>query len=337
MAKEVELLNVVNKSIEIRFDKSSILALLGVTLLLTTLDERAYATSPLYASVSHDHNGVPLVYYGTTFGWQYNPITIAQDAMKHYSSFKKIGNQTDLALLKNESNWLVNNAEVKGNFSMLYYHFDFTRYNMSSPWRSGMAQGQALQALTEAYQATGNKSYNNAARLLLSSLYLSEADGGVTSKTSGQGWWYEEYADENGSNPRVLNGMMYTLVAIHEYYNYTNDPSAKFLFDQGIVPLTINLPQYDSVQNGSYYDALGKPASDLYHRVHITLLSQLYTITADPVIKEYRDKWNTWYVEHKATVTPEFASPLVVIISGVLASIAFARRTRSFYTNSNGK
>ena len=34
--------------------------------------------------------------------------------------------------------------------------------------------------------------------------------------------------------PRVLNGMMWSLIGINSYYNYTRDPSAKFLFDQGV-------------------------------------------------------------------------------------------------------
>jgi heparosan-N-sulfate-glucuronate 5-epimerase len=185
----------------------------------------------------------------------------------------------------------VANAINYGNYSILEYDFPWPIYNMTPKWRSGMAQGQAIQALVKAHEITGDANYIDTAHMLLNSFFVKVKDGGVTYKTP-TGWWYEEYADIGGKESRVLNGMMYTLLGIHEYYQYTGDNNAKHLFDQGIVALKNNLSLYD--HNGySYYDILGSPAWE-YHNVHIELSGQLYNITKEKTFKEYHDKWQNF-------------------------------------------
>lgn len=133
------------------------------------------------------------------------------------------------------------------------------------------------------------------AKKLLNSFFVEVKDGGVTYKTSQNGWWYEEYADNGGKDSRVLNGMMFAVLGIHEYYEYTNDSDAKYLFDQGILSLKMSISKYDN--NGhSYYDILKNPP-EKYHKVH-KQLDMLYNITNEEIFKEYRDKWAS-YIELK--------------------------------------
>jgi hypothetical protein len=108
--------------------------------------------------------------------------------------------------------------------------------------------------LIKAHEITGDAKCIDTAHILWNSFFVEVKDGGVTYKTP-TGWWYEEYADIGGKESRVLNGMMYTLLGIHEYYQYNRDNNVKHLFDQGIVALKNNLSLYD--HNGySYYDIL---------------------------------------------------------------------------------
>ena len=102
--------------------------------------------------------------------------------------------------------------------------------------------------------------------------------------------WYEEYAHEGRAESKVLNGMIITVLGIHEYYKITQDPHAKYLYDQGIVALDRNLPKFDDF-GYSYYDILGKPASDSYHKAHIYLLEKLYSITPLEIFKAFSDRW----------------------------------------------
>lgn len=115
-----------------------------------------------------------------------------------------------------------------------------------------------------------------------------------TSSYEGRGWWYEEYAADNAGSrtSRVLNGMMFAVLAIYDYYVYTGDPAAKYLFDKGVVALRNDLPFYDD--NGySYYDILQTPASEKYHEIHIESLQRLYDITGENVFNEYYHEWST--------------------------------------------
>jgi len=238
-----------------------------------------------------DDSGIPIVDYGGYIGKQRNPVSISQQAFVYEQEYKRTGNNRSKQLLLNCADWLVNNAVRYNNYTIWEYNFPWT-YNMSPPWRSGMAQGQGVQALTKAYNLTGNEKYLKAAKTALNAFYIEVKDGGVTLKEN-DGWWYEEYADENGSNSRVLNGMIFALLGIHEYYEQTGDEDAKHLFNKGIIALKNHLSDYDT-GSWTYYDALGNLASKKYHNIHIAQLSELYNITGDPIFKEYYDKWKSY-------------------------------------------
>lgn len=241
-----------------------------------------------------DNSGVPIVDYGrsgTRVGKQRNPVSISQQAFDYGKKYIN-GNESCKQLLLNCTDWLVDNAVQYDNYTIWEYNFPWKGYDMTPPWRSGMAQGQGIQALTKAYNLTGDERYLKVARTSLNSFYMEVEDGGVTYKEN-DGWWYEEYADENGSDPRVLNGMMFALLGIHEYYELTGDENAKYLFDNGIISLKAHLSNYDA-GGWTYYDTLGNPASKKYHHIHVRQLSQLYDITNDPVFKGYSAKWKSY-------------------------------------------
>jgi heparosan-N-sulfate-glucuronate 5-epimerase len=245
--------------------------------------------------VELDRSGVPIVTYGymdeTYIGPQRNPTTVSTTATDHYSIYKSNGNETAREIFLNNSDWLVNNAVSYGNYSLLEYDFPWL-YNMKPPWQSGMGQALAMQALIKAHQESGKEKYLDTARMLLNSFFVEVKDGGFTYKTPNEGWWYEEYADIGGKEPRVLNGMMFALVGLYDYYLYTNDLDSKFLFDQGIRALKQNLPAYDDVSYSySYYDSLKTTNPLSYHNIHIELLSKLYNITGEKTFEVYHDRW----------------------------------------------
>ena len=242
-----------------------------------------------------DNSGVVIVDYGYVggiyIGKQRNPVTISQRAFVYEEGYRN-GNESCKHLLLNCADWLVDNAVYHDNYTIWEYNFPWQKYNMTPPWRSGMAQGQGIQTLTKAYNLTGDERYLKVAGTSLNSFYIEVEEGGVTLKEN-NGWWYEEYADENGANPRVLNGMVFALLGIHEYYELTGDENAKYLFDKGIIALKDHLFDYDA-GDWTYYDAFGNPASKGYHHIHVRQLSQLYDLTNDPIFKEYHNKWKNY-------------------------------------------
>ena len=242
--------------------------------------------------IKFDDKGVPYVKYGKILdeqiGIQRNPVAVSQYAMKYYENFKKNNDDKQKKYLLNCANWILENG-VKNNDSVfLEYNFPWPKYNLEKPWRSGMAQGQSIQALVKAHEVSKETKYLNFAKLLLNAFYIEVKDGGVTYKNNG-GWWYEEFASKNGPNSKVLNGMIFSMLGIYEYYKYTNDEKAKFLFEKGRIALIKELPKFDN-KGFSNYDMLGN-LSRHYHQVHIDLLEKLYSITKDKIFKEYCEKW----------------------------------------------
>lgn len=242
-----------------------------------------YLKSVIKTKIVFDSLSIPFVDYGFQIGKQRNPITVSQKAIEFFDCGRK-------KEFINCANWLVDNSTPFGDYSILEYKFPWPMFNLTSTWRSGMAQAQAIQVLVRAYDFTRDTGYSDCAKKLLNSFFIEVKDGGVTYKTTKNGWWYEEYADEGCKESRVLNGMIFTVLGIYEYYKYTEDLDAKYLFDQGVSGLKENLYRYNK-GGYSYYDILGHPAGGIYHKIYIKLLDSLYNITNEKVFKEYSNIW----------------------------------------------
>jgi heparosan-N-sulfate-glucuronate 5-epimerase len=284
-----------------KYSKRIIIVILGLCVgsLFSILISSGDIFRPVYSTTTElDNSNVPFVYYGYIkgiyIGLQRNPITTTHNALEFYDLFMKNRDEKYKEAFLNNSNWLVNNAVPHGKYSILEYVFPWPPYSLEPPWRSGMAQGQALQALIKAHNITGEEKYLDTAKMLLNSFFVEVKDGGVTYKTPKNGWWYEEYAGKGDDGPRVLNGMMFAVLGIYDYYNYTKDNSAKYLFDQGVLSLKENLWRYD--HNGTYsaYDIHRAYAPLWWHKTHVDLLNQLYDITKEEIFKKYHDKWQNY-------------------------------------------
>ncbi|WP_161486320.1 D-glucuronyl C5-epimerase family protein [Candidatus Nitrosocosmicus hydrocola] len=258
---------------------------------LEDLDKLRQNYKPIIINTS-----IPIVDYGylkgNYVGPQLNPITIAHSALKDYNTFQKSNyeNETAKAGLLLKADWFLGNSKDMGNYTLLEYEFDFSPYLMKSNWVSGMGQALAIQALIKAHNVSDNDQYLALAKELLNSFFIEVKDGGVTYKDE-DGWWYEEYASQlNKQQPRVLNGMGFTLIGIDEYYRYTNSSTAKSLFDLGLKSFIKNLKQYDN-NDLSNYDRLGNPADLFYHNVHLEILDKLFRITNNSLLYE---QYNTW-------------------------------------------
>ena len=243
-----------------------------------------------------DNDGIPSVYYGRTIdgkpiGFQSNPVTTALQANEFYDKYKENNDESSKTYFLNNADWLVDNAINKGYYSLLQYNFPLPIYNFKAPWFSAMANGLALQVLIKAHAITLDSKYLTAAKSLLNAFFIEVKDGGITYKDSSDEWWYEEYAsnDKDSKISRVLNGMIFTVLGIYDYFQYTNDPDAKLLFDKGVNSIKKEISKYND--NGySYYDLLGNP-SDKYHQIHVDLTKQLHDVTGESIFTKYHELW----------------------------------------------
>ncbi len=101
-----------------------------------------------------------------------------------------------------------------------------------------------------------------------------------------------EYGYKGEPKPKTLNGFIFALIGIHEYYRITKDDDALYLFNRGLDELKRHLDDYDT---GSYtvYDLVGTPAGK-YHEVHVKQMLTMYNLTGDPIFLEYYEKWKAY-------------------------------------------
>jgi heparosan-N-sulfate-glucuronate 5-epimerase len=237
---------------------------------------------PVNSSVSYDSNGIPMVKYNGVL--QYNPVTIEQKALYVYNVWVTKNDKTARANFFKFADWLVANQQPNG-----LWYYDFAFEGQPVPWWSAMAQGQGISVLVRAYAALPQEKYKIAATNALNTFTRPISDHGVMS--SDNGTWYEEYLPP--AHPHVLNGMIFAIVGLKEYNQQFNDSFSKSLWDTGVVTLVNNLSRFDS-GSWSYYDTNRYVASLSYHKLHISLLNTMYSLTGHHTFNDYRARFQKY-------------------------------------------
>lgn len=247
----------------------------------------------------YDKKGVSIIDYGIKngkeIGLHYNPTVIAQQAIVLFDSIRA-NNNYDTTIFWNCIHQLEKMVHFKNNYAFIPYSYDFDDYNVKKGWQSGMAQGQVMQAFIRAAQlAHTTNTYDSLNHKLLNHFKHSVEEHGFTYKLDKRKWWYEEYASASGTKPYVLNGMIYTLIALREYANYYKDPIAFKYFNFGNNALNEYLPKFDNIEEEySFYDLKNNLAVPFYHNLHIELLNKLYLFVPNPIYINYSKKWQQY-------------------------------------------
>ena len=153
--------------------------------------------------------------------------------------------------------------------------------------------------LIRAHALTKNKKYLAPCKKILKSFETDyHKTGGVLETDEKGDSWYLEFP-ATLSHGRVLNGFLYALIGLWEYYLYTKDKQVKRLFEQGQDTAAKNLDRYDLdlgwFQWSRYDDAKIFYSGRRYH--HKTLLPQLkilHAITGDGRFGEKYRQWEEW-------------------------------------------
>jgi heparosan-N-sulfate-glucuronate 5-epimerase len=262
--------------------------------------------STVFAEPIQDENGVWMWKYPSIGHSVYNPLLLSGAALDdYYKKYENTGDTQSKEYFINTANWLVNNAKDKAGGKYSIWEFDFTWpwYNeLTPPYYSGYAQAVGIVVLARAYDLTNNTMYINAANKAFAALLFNYDDGGVTTIEDDKGdlMFIHELGKPGFPKTYILNGQTGALLHIWQFYELTNNPVAKSVFDKGINYLKHNLWKYDT-GSWSRYDL--KPigqrenlASMDYQKIHVDHLNRLYNITKEPIIKEYADKFNNYMI-----------------------------------------
>lgn len=210
---------------------------------------------------SFDENGIPLRHYGE-FGIQYQPVGIAHYALGNWDLYLSTKQTQYRETFLRMATWFCENLTIKGDFGVWEYHFAFPRYQLRAPWPSAMSQGEGISVLMRAFQLTQEERYLECAKLALASFEVPLENGGVRYRDEDGFIWYEEYPSLV-EPPHVLNGFIFALFGLYDFYKATGNEKALDLFNEGIETLKANLRRWDQ-GFWSRYDLTNVYGQDVY-------------------------------------------------------------------------
>lgn len=215
-----------------------------------------------------------------------NPTLKGFCALAYWNAFIAFNHTNSLLNFRKWANWFLNN-QVDGKWA---WGIDLPSRNQKAPWISGLTQSLGISILLREYQLSQDTRFLEAATKALAWMGRPITEGGIAYKMT-SGTWFEEYPD--ASNPsHVLNGHMWALFGIYDYYRVTRDQTAKKLFNLGIAALLSEIHKYD-VGYWSVYAQTNRVdvVTGAYQQFIIEQLLVLHQITGKARLRQYSEKW----------------------------------------------
>ncbi|MBO0767757.1 MAG: hypothetical protein J2O48_03640 [Solirubrobacterales bacterium] len=146
-----------------------------------------------------------------------------------------------------------------------YFNFDGGR----PPWVSAMSQATGIEAFTNAYQATHNRSYLNTAHQALGILQTAPPDGVEVKSPSGVRFLQYSFQPRN----EIINAFLQTLIGLNTYAQVSGDPVAQRLFAAGNSQAQADLPAFNTGSWSLYQPGEEDPLN--YHQLVTGFLQTL--------------------------------------------------------------
>jgi hypothetical protein len=248
----------------------------------------------------HDADGIPMLDYHGVIGLQYNPIAVAQWGLANYNRCCETSDEVRWQKTLKAADWLTANLEQNSRGLWVWnHHFDWEyRDTLKAPWYSGLAQGQGVSLLLRAHAHahshahSGAEKYQLAAEKAFVALTRPIAEGGVLFEDEAKDLWIEEYLVDPPTH--ILNGFMWALWGVFDYWLARADASARQIFDRGIETLVHNLARFDTGYWSLYEQSgtrLKMLASPFYHQLHVVQLRVMSRLTGDARFAAVAERW----------------------------------------------
>lgn len=253
------------------------------------------------ANSAFDKEGIPMYQKGKGKPMYNHPVRLAHHSINFLESYHMTKDYRYVKEAEKYAQRLVDIA-VEQNGAMYFpYEFEVYLHNLPTEylkpgWYSGMAQGQALSAFVRLYQETDDPKYLEWADKVFQSFRQPKSDGvpiWVSMVDDGY-YWIEEYPMEKPT--KVLNGFIFAIYGLYDYYQLTGKEEAKVLLLASLTTIYDHIEKYRNKDDASFYGLKLDHRSVHYHLVHIEQLKALHDITGEQYFLDMSEQFHhDWY------------------------------------------
>lgn len=233
----------------------------------------------------------------------YHPVYLAQYALEmldistttkdssYLPEIIKIGNKLmDISIREGDVLWMPNSYDFNVH--------GFENENIVNPWYSAMSQGQVLSLMCRLYRLTNEEKYKEISHMLFRSLQTIKGKYNkrwTSCVDRNYNLWFEEFPHKVPFH--TLNGMIFTLYGLYDYYLITENEDAKQLLQAGLLTIKNNIWRYRNKGESSSYCIKHNHIAADYHKIHIQQFKMLYSITHDEVFNKAQNKFSLDFKE----------------------------------------
>jgi hypothetical protein len=188
----------------------------------------------------------------------FNPKSFSLNALSfscHYNEKNDEWNKIfQTQLLKRFQDYTV----IDKNGLFVEYKFDYRAldYPLKAPWRSAFAQGRVLAGLSYIYSVSPSKELRQLMDAVFQSFLPNNRNYEVSFYDSHNYLWLDEYPLPNTDKPSsyVLNGHIWALLGIYEYWKITDNNKAEKLLREAIETVRDNISLFRFSGRVNCYD-----------------------------------------------------------------------------------
>jgi hypothetical protein len=219
----------------------------------------------------------------------FHPVLVANCILGNYNLFLDNGDPAALEIFWNNIRWLAGNGVPYKGALVYPFPYGLKEFNPEPNWVSGMYQGQILSCFARAFHLSGDEQYMELCRLTWKSFDLELGEPYGFRYEDKYGLWFEEAPQLPAKH--ILNGAIYALWGILDYYQVSGEGVLKETWERGIRTILNALDGYD-LGYWSLYDLAGTITSYYYQSVHVRQMEALFRQTGEEKFRKYAERWN---------------------------------------------
>lgn len=234
----------------------------------------------------------------------FHPVDSAWKLMVVADSYEQTQDPRDWDILQKNLDHAISRSVVDSQGGRWFvYEFDHSHrdMHMRAPWISGMSQGMMLSLISRMNDLRPSDELQKYAKEIFQTF--------LKKRTPGEFWvtnpvpcpnnasltcvFLEEYPIDDRET-HVVNGHIYAMLGLHDYYRMSKDPEAKKLFEDAAFAIANAFDTYRNPGGPSFYAVsdFGKETWETptsYHLGVIPELRSLTKITGDPLYNQQAD------------------------------------------------